>query len=96
MTWVTRARERPSRAAILALVSRVPDRNPACVDAICREVAARILRVRRAENDYRRGHRTRNLSDVGLGLGRGVCAFGVYRNGVRTGILALYSAESLS
>ena len=53
ITWVTQAREMPSRAAILALLSRVPDRNPAGVDAICREAAARILRVRRAENDYR-------------------------------------------
>ena len=57
--------------------SLLPDLDPACVDAICREAAARIVRVRRAENDYRRRHCARNLADVGLGPGRGVRASGV-------------------
>ena len=81
--------------AILALVSRVPDRNPACVDAICREAAARILRVRRAENDYRRGTVPGTSLMWGLDLAVAYVLLAFIETPPEPGILARYR-ESLS
>ena len=50
--------------------SLLPNLDPASLDAVCREAAARLVRVRRAEKDHRRWHCSGNLANLGRGLGR--------------------------
>ena len=52
--------------------SLLPNLDPASMDAVCREVAARLVRVRRAEKDHFRGHCAGNLANLGRGPGRGI------------------------